>query len=254
MTETNFTVKQFANMIGITERTLQYYDRKGILKPTSYTDHGHRLYTYEDIFTAQKIITFKYLGFSLKEIKAHLYENAAKNMQETLKEQKKLLEEKRDHLIHVIRTISRVEKMADMSEINKDLLLAIIHATQAEENVEQWLANHLSPSAMEKIFMRHLSEEERLEIERKTMVYVHHLQQLYHQGLSPEHADVQMEVAQLLEYIGNLWGEDIFEQINALEIEGDALYHFTFLPKEVESFISQAIDVYMEQMEFEEEC
>ncbi|AUJ24981.1 MULTISPECIES: MerR family transcriptional regulator [Virgibacillus] len=175
MTETYFTVKQFANMIGITERTLQYYDRKGVLKPTSYTDHGHRLYTHEDIFTAQKIITFKYLGFSLKEIKAHLYESAAKNMQETLKEQKKLLEEKRDHLIHVIRTISRVEKMADMSEINKDLLLAIIHATQAEEDVEQWLANHLSPSSMEKIFIRHLSEEERFDIERKVMVYVHHL-------------------------------------------------------------------------------
>ncbi|AUJ24982.1 MULTISPECIES: hypothetical protein [Virgibacillus] len=42
--------------------------------------------------------------------------------------------------------------------------------------------------------------------------------------------------------------------MNALEIEGDALYHFTLLPKEVESFISQVIDVYMEQMEFEEEC
>lgn len=67
MSNDYFPVKRFAKMIGTTERTLQYYDRKGgVLKPTNYTEHGHRLYSHADIFKMQKILTLKYWWFSLK--------------------------------------------------------------------------------------------------------------------------------------------------------------------------------------------
>ncbi|WP_077303110.1 MerR family transcriptional regulator [Virgibacillus pantothenticus] len=242
-----FTVKQFANMIGTTERTLQYYDRKGVLKPTSYTEHGHRLYTHADIFKAQKIVTLKYLGFSLKEIIEHLSENAGKNMQETLEQQKKLLEEKREHLDHVIRTILRVEKITENNEIDSDLLLTIIHATKTERHTEAWLAKHLSPTAVEQIFMRHLSEEDRLAIEREAMTYIQQLQQFYRQGFLPHHVEVQRTVEQLMEYIVNMLGDELLEQIGELELEGEALFHFSFMSLELEKFIGEAIDIYMEK-------
>ncbi|API92583.1 hypothetical protein J32TS6_17760 [Virgibacillus pantothenticus] len=244
-----FTVKQFANMIGTTERTLQYYDRKGVLKPTSYTEHGHRLYTHADIFKAQKIVTLKYLGFSLKEIIEHLSENAGKNMQETLEQQKKLLEEKREHLDHVIRTISRVEKITENNEIGSDLLLTIIHATTTERHTEAWLAKHLSPTAVEQIFMRHLSEEDRLAIEREAMTYIQQLQQFYHQGFLPHHVEVQRTIEQLMEYTVNMLGDELLEQIGELELEGEALFHFSFMSLELEKFIGEAIDIYMEKAE-----
>ena len=60
MSDDYFTVKRFAKMIGTTERTLQYDDRKGVLKPTSYTEHGYRLYSHADIFKMQKILTLKF--------------------------------------------------------------------------------------------------------------------------------------------------------------------------------------------------
>ncbi|NBJ70669.1 MULTISPECIES: MerR family transcriptional regulator [Clostridia] len=247
MGEEYFTVKQFANMIGTTVRTLQYYDRKGVLKPADYTEHGHRLYTHADIFKAQKIVTLKYLGFSLKEIIEHLSENAGKNMGETLEQQKKLLQEKREHLDHVIRTISRVEKITETNEIDSDLLLTLIHATQTERHTEAWLAKHLSPSTVEQIFMRHLSEEERLVIERETMIYIQQLQQFHQQRYLPYQAEVQTTLEQLMEFIVNMFGEELLEQIDELELEGEALFHFSFMSLELEKFIGEAIDIYMEK-------
>ncbi|WP_353961243.1 MerR family transcriptional regulator [Paenibacillus sp. S-12] len=62
-----YTVKAFAKLTGVTERTLHFYDRKGLLAPSSYNEHGHRLYSKDDIPTMQKIITLKYLGSRCKK-------------------------------------------------------------------------------------------------------------------------------------------------------------------------------------------
>ena len=68
LNEKMYTVKEFADLTGVTERTLRYYDRKGVLVPTNYNKKGHRLYDHEDIVKMQKVLTLKYLGFSLNEI------------------------------------------------------------------------------------------------------------------------------------------------------------------------------------------
>lgn len=47
LNEKMYTAQNFANLTGVTKRTLQYYDRKGILTPTSYTENGYRLYSYD---------------------------------------------------------------------------------------------------------------------------------------------------------------------------------------------------------------
>ena len=38
------TVKEVAEMTGISVRTLQYYDEIGLLKPSKVTEAGYRLY------------------------------------------------------------------------------------------------------------------------------------------------------------------------------------------------------------------
>ncbi len=38
------TVKQVSDLTGISVRTLQYYDKIGLMRPTKLTDAGYRLY------------------------------------------------------------------------------------------------------------------------------------------------------------------------------------------------------------------
>src|SRR5579871_1526984 len=63
---------EFAQVADVTERTLRYYDKVGLLSPSGYTEAGYRLYTHEDLLRLQQILALKFLGFSLAEIKAYL--------------------------------------------------------------------------------------------------------------------------------------------------------------------------------------
>lgn len=67
------TVGELAQLMGTTVRTLQYYDREGLLKPSALSEGGRRLYSAKDMVKLHQILSFKYLGFSLEEIKSNLF-------------------------------------------------------------------------------------------------------------------------------------------------------------------------------------
>lgn len=66
------TVGKAAKKMGVTVRTLQYYDREGLLHPSAESDGGRRLYTDKDLVLLHQIISMKSLGFSLTDIKERL--------------------------------------------------------------------------------------------------------------------------------------------------------------------------------------
>ena len=66
------TVGEAAKKIGVSVRTLQYYDREGLLSPSAESEGGRRLYTDKDLVMLHQIISLKSLGFSLDDIKHRL--------------------------------------------------------------------------------------------------------------------------------------------------------------------------------------
>ena len=66
------TVGEVAKKMGVTVRTLQYYDKEGLLPPSAESEGGRRLYTDKDLVLLHQIISLKSLGFSLKDIKGRL--------------------------------------------------------------------------------------------------------------------------------------------------------------------------------------
>ena len=64
------TVHEVSKLAGVSIRTLQYYDKIGLLHPTGYTDAGYRLYDDTDLERLQHILLFRELEFPLKDIKA----------------------------------------------------------------------------------------------------------------------------------------------------------------------------------------
>lgn len=62
-------IKEFSDFCGISVRTLQLYDRLDLFKPASIgEDNGYRYYDTEQMRELNTIISFKSVGFTLKEI------------------------------------------------------------------------------------------------------------------------------------------------------------------------------------------
>ena len=57
-------VNEVGKLTGVSVRTLQYYDKIGLLHPTEYTQAGYRLYDDTALEKLQQILLFRELGFS----------------------------------------------------------------------------------------------------------------------------------------------------------------------------------------------
>lgn len=66
------TVGEVAKKMNTTVRTLQYYDKEGVLSPSAESEGGRRLYTDKDIIKLHQIQSMKYLGLPLNDIKNRL--------------------------------------------------------------------------------------------------------------------------------------------------------------------------------------
>lgn len=102
-------VKEVAELVGVSIRTLHHYDQIGLLTPKEITDSGYRLYSEENLETLQQILFFKELGFNLKEIKK-IINSSLFNRQEALILQRKMLIEKRKKVDKMIETIDKTIK------------------------------------------------------------------------------------------------------------------------------------------------
>lgn len=95
------TVNEVSKLTGISVRTLHHYDAIGLLKPTTITDAGYRLYDDITLRRLQNILMFRELQFPLKEIKAIL-DSQTFDSKEALEQQIKLLKLRRKHLDKLI--------------------------------------------------------------------------------------------------------------------------------------------------------
>lgn len=68
-----FQIGEAADRAQLTQRTLRYYEEKGLLHPPSRMDGGFRLYSEDDMERIERIRELKdLLGFSLAEIREML--------------------------------------------------------------------------------------------------------------------------------------------------------------------------------------
>ncbi|WP_125771085.1 MerR family transcriptional regulator [Companilactobacillus furfuricola] len=86
----NYTTGELAKISHISVRTLQYYDKKELLTPSSKTDSGGRIYNATDMKKLKLILLLKSLGLKLSEIKQITEApNAIKTLSLILTEQEK---------------------------------------------------------------------------------------------------------------------------------------------------------------------
>lgn len=103
------TVKQISDLTGISVRMLHYYDEIGLLKPSSVTEAGYRLYDNEALVTLQQILFFKELDIPLKQVK-EIMDGPHFDKMQALEDQKKLLLIKRNRLNDLVELIDKTLK------------------------------------------------------------------------------------------------------------------------------------------------
>lgn len=101
------TSGEIARKAGVSQKAVRLYDEKGLLKPTEYSDGNYRLYDKEALQILEKIVALKQIGFSLEEIRDNLTSGDAKDIEEALRLQLAIMEEKRYKIEMVIDAINR---------------------------------------------------------------------------------------------------------------------------------------------------
>ena len=63
-----YTIKEIADLAGVTTRTLRYYDEIGLLPPAETSANGYRYYDHASLLKLQQILFFRELDVPLKDI------------------------------------------------------------------------------------------------------------------------------------------------------------------------------------------
>ena len=99
-------IKEVADLVGISVRTLHHYDEIGLLIPDKITEAGYRIYSDENLEMLQQILFFKELDFPLKKIK-EIIERPTFERREALEIQHNMLLHKKVRLDKMIQTIEK---------------------------------------------------------------------------------------------------------------------------------------------------
>ena len=136
-----YTSGEFAKKANVSIRTIRYYDKQGLLKPAGMSEAGYRLYTDSDFAKLQKILSLKYLGFSLDEIRSiTINDDDNGYVEQSLELQLDLVKKRIEHLKLVEQTLSETSKLVkDNPVIDWNKILHLIHITNMEKSlVEQY--------------------------------------------------------------------------------------------------------------------
>ena len=101
-----YTVKNLANLAGVTPRTLHHYDQIGLLHPSHKGDNGYRYYDEAAVLRLQQILFFRELGLGLDEIASAL-NRPDFDLLTALEEHRTGLSERVERLERLIQTVDK---------------------------------------------------------------------------------------------------------------------------------------------------
>ncbi len=151
-----YRTAEFAKLAGVTVRTLHYYDRIGLLKPSAVTESGHRRYLAADLLPLQQIVTLKWMGFSLAHIK-RILNSPTYDLPQALIAQKAAVDEQIELLAAAaaaLQTAIETARSHDTAQLEPDTIRAIILAVTNQGPV---IDSYFSETARAGIALRRLS-------------------------------------------------------------------------------------------------
>ena len=189
------TVNDVSKLTGVSVRTLQYYDRIGLLKPSAYTESGYRLYDDTALEKLQQILLFKELEFSLKEI-SRIIDAPDFDRNTALEQQIQLLTMKKEHLENLI-DFARGIKLLGVRKMDFTVFDTNKIDEYAKRAKEQWGKTEAYKEFEEK--SKDLTDKDQQNVANELMQLFTEFGQML--SSDPSDEKVQLQVKKLQDYI-----------------------------------------------------
>ncbi|HDR4511613.1 MerR family transcriptional regulator [Bacillus anthracis] len=249
-----FSIGEFSEKTGIPIPTLHYYDEIGLLQAEKNPSSGHRIYKYQDIITLQKIISLKFLGYSLDKVANLLHESSfSVDLNESLSLHLQVLEREQEQIEQSMQVIKRVMKLVEEEEeVDSTVLFSLIYGMNTEHTHKEWMERYKLTDIVEELSKKR--EEDKIALDKTFIHLSKKVKQLY--GKPVEDLKVQEMVKEYIEESFSFLNEDLIQKLantSVEELDMQELENMIPSPfaEDEQKWLNEAMEYYMKQVEME---
>ncbi|HRL10575.1 MAG TPA: MerR family transcriptional regulator [Aggregatilineales bacterium] len=249
-----YTVKQVAELAGVSVRTLHYYDEIGLLTPSEVRPNGYRYYDDDALLRLQQILFYREIGFELQQIKDVL-DRADFDRVAALRAHRSVLQEKMGRLADLVDTIDNTIKHLTGETImsDKKRLFKAFSDEQSKE-YEREARLQYDPQIVNDSIKRWngYSPQQRTAIADEGNQIYTAIVEAIEAGLSPQHEDVQALMVRWHEHLRYFY-EPTLEILRGLGMtyatNPDFIANFIKLHPDLPEFMGAAVEQYVDDLE-----
>ena len=244
------SVNEVAKETGVTIRTLHYYDKIGLLSPSTLSEANYRYYSKEDIDKLQQILFYKEVGFELKAIKS-MMDAPAYSKEQALKRHRNLLLLKRkrlDKLILLVEQSLKGEETISFQAFSEEEIMKL-QKEYYKEAAQRW--QHTP--AFKEYQQKHPNGENSSEWKTFDLAAQKIFGEIFTSiDEAPSHPDVQAAIEEWRNFITEHYYDckiEIFRSLGLLYVE-DERFEATinrYGDDRLARFISEAIAIYCDE-------
>ncbi|MFL0400314.1 MerR family transcriptional regulator [Bacillus nitratireducens] len=241
-----WTISEFASVGDVTVRTLRYYDKINLLKPSDYTEGGHRLYTKDDLYALQQIQSFKHLGFSLGEIQNIILQRniGTEDFLRKIHFQRELLLAEQERIAKVLSHMDEMTKKFQKEErVDVALFSSFLQTFIWEKENKEWLEEHFSNECVQAFYS---NKEVKEKFDRRFMDVIGKLKKCKEEEKDPSHHEVQVilkEFFNVIEEVTNYLDTPQGDIEDIIQKSSLPLSEFpTLFTTEEENYIKEAME------------
>jgi len=241
-----YTVKQLADLAGVSVRTLHYYDEIELLKPSFVGENNYRYYADEALYRLQHILFYKELDVGLDAIRAIL-DDPAFDVQAALHEHRRALRARVRRLSSLIDTIDHtlLHLKGEVPMSNDELFAGFTPEEEeryTQQAREQYGAEEVDASY--KLWKSYTPQKQQAIMREGQAIYTDMVAAMPHGPLSDE---VQQIVARWHEHLRYFYEPFVerLEGLGQLYVDSpDFANKFRQMHPELPEFMQQAINHY----------
>lgn len=249
MMKEQMSIGEFSRKARVSPRTLRYYEEQGLLKPSYISDSGRRYYRPDDLIPLQQIISYKYLGFSLKDIKAIMSGQAEDSdaLLQSLRMQKQALEHKQQHILQILKAIDHASAVLEAEQkIDPQVISFLIHSIVTEQQQLERLSDWFPNPLIQKIKENFADENKERDWNMRSTLLLQDLKQTL-RNHRPDSEEVQQLIEQFMHLANELMGDNWYsmneygDNLENIELPDSIGTPFT---EEEEKWFAEAFEYY----------
>ncbi len=248
-----YTVKQVADLAGVSVRTLHHYDAVGLLRPTRVGANGYRYYDDDALLRLQQILLYREIGMELAQIK-DILNDPGFDVLDALGSHRQVIQERIARLHNLLSTIDdTIQHVMGEAPMGKKRLFA--HLSPEEEAHNTRLARlQYGPEYVNESVRRwqsYSNAQKEIIREEGNQLYAE-LAAALAAGTSAHSAEVQAILARWHEHIRYFYEPtlEVLRGLGELYSTNPAfMTHFEKLHPDLPAYLQAAIDQYIDDLE-----